>query len=84
MKKFKVDFQQGCKGDHLGFPIGMILAIFIYKSPLCFRLSFKSVGLSVQENKRKIDIQVGHHDGHLGFLIGTISAIFDLQVTPML
>ena len=24
----KIDFQDGCHGGHLGFPIGMILAIF--------------------------------------------------------
>ena len=24
----KIDFQEGCRGGHLGFPIGMILAIF--------------------------------------------------------
>ena len=27
-KKQKIDFQDGCHGGHLGFPIGMILAIF--------------------------------------------------------
>ena len=27
-KKFKIDFQDGNCGDHLVFPIGMILAIF--------------------------------------------------------
>ena len=27
-KKFKIDFQHGCKGDHLGFPIRMTSAIF--------------------------------------------------------
>ena len=27
-KKRKIDFQDGCHGGHLGFPIGMILAIF--------------------------------------------------------
>ena len=27
-KKQKIDFQDGSHGDHLGFPIGMILAIF--------------------------------------------------------
>ena len=26
-KKRKIDFQDGCHGSHLGFPIGMILAI---------------------------------------------------------
>ena len=27
-KKRKIDFQDGCHGGHLGFLIGMILAIF--------------------------------------------------------
>ena len=27
-KKRKIDFHDGCHGGHLGFPIGMILAIF--------------------------------------------------------
>ena len=27
-EKQKIDFQDGCHGDHLGFPIGTILAIF--------------------------------------------------------
>ena len=26
--ELKIDFQDGCHGGHLGFPIGMILAIF--------------------------------------------------------
>ena len=79
-----IDFQDGCHGSHLGFPIGKILAIFIYKSPQCFLASLESNGLSVQEKKRKIDFQDGHHGGQLEFLIGMILAIFDLQVTPML
>ena len=77
----EIRFQVGCHDGHLGFPIGSILSIFIYKSPRCFIPSFESIGLSVQEKKRKIDFQDGRH---LGFLIGTILAIFDLHVTPML
>ena len=48
---------------------------FIYKSPRCFLLSFKSVSLSVQEKKGKIDFQDGHHGSHLGF--PTMAAILD-------
>ena len=66
---------------HLGFPIGTILAIFIYKSPRCFLSSFMPIGLSVQEKKRKIDSQDSSHGGHLEFPIRTI---LDLQVTLML
>ena len=43
----KIDFQ----GGHLGFPIGMILAVLIYMSPQCFLPNFKSVGLSMQKKK---------------------------------
>ena len=32
-KKRKIDFQDGGHGSHLGFQIGMILAILIYRSP---------------------------------------------------
>ena len=85
-KKRKINFQDGCHGGHLGFPIGTILANFdfSYKSPRCLLVSLESIGLSVPEEKRKIDFQDGSHGGHLGFPIGTILAIFDLQVTPML
>ena len=33
-KKQKIDFQDGCHGGHLGFPIGTNLSIFIDKSLL--------------------------------------------------
>ena len=78
-KEAKIDFQDGCHGGHLGFPIGTILAIFDLHVTRCFLASLESIGLSVQEKKRKIDFQDG---GHLAFPIGTILAIFDLQVTP--
>ena len=45
----KIDFQNGSRGSHLGFPIGTILAIF----DLQVTPSFKSIGLSVHEKKRK-------------------------------
>ena len=74
----KKDFQDGCHGGQLGFPIRTILAILIYKSPRYFQPSFKSIGLLFQENKRKIDFQDG---GHFGF---SILATFDIQAIPML
>ena len=80
-KKRIIDFQDGCHGGHLGFPISMILAIFDLQVTRCFLASLESIGLSVQEKKRKIDFQDG---GDLGFLINMILASFDLQVTPML
>ena len=40
----KIDFQDGCHGGHLGFPIGTILAIFYLKVtpmlPSKFRLNW--------------------------------------------
>ena len=79
-------FQDGCHGGHLGFPIGMILAIFdLQVTPMLpsFLASLESIGLSVQK-KRKIDFQDGRHGGHLGLPISMILAIFVLQVTLML
>ena len=53
----------------LDFRSERLKLFFIYKSPSCFLLSFKSIG---------------PHGGHLGFPIGMILTGFDLQVTPML
>ena len=85
-KKQEIDFQDGCHGSHLGFPIGMILVIFdLQVTPMLpSKFGVNWPFISVQEKKWKIDFQDGHHGSHLGFLIGTILAIFDLQVTPML
>ena len=81
----KIDFQDGCHGGHLGYPIGTILAIFdLQVTPMSPTKFVESIGLSVQEKKLNIDFQDGGHGGHLGFLIRTILAIFDLQVTLML
>ena len=79
-RRSKTDFHDGRHGGHLGFLIGMFLAIFDLSVSQCFLPSFNPTGLLVQE-KRKIDFQDG---GHLRFLIGTILAIFNLQVIPML
>ena len=79
--KRKIDFQDG---GHLGFSIGMILAIFDLQVTPMLPSKFEVNWPSVQEKKRKIDFQDGGHGGHLGFLIGKILAIFDLQVTTML
>ena len=56
-EKFKIDFQDGCRGGHLGFPIQTILAIFDLQVALIFPTKFQTIGLSVQ--KRKIDFQDG-------------------------
>ena len=80
-KRKKIDFQDG-RGGHLGFPIGTILAIFLFSShpmlPTKFRVNWPFG--SGEEAKKKIDFQDGR-GGHLGFPIGTILAFFDLQVT---
>ena len=70
-KKRKIDFQDGGHGGHLGFPIGMILAIFDLQVTPMLPTKYQ-------------DFQDGCHGAHPGFTIGTILAIFDLQVTPML
>ena len=80
----KNNFQDGCHGCHLGFPIGTILAIFDLQITPMLHSKFGANWLSVQKKKRKIDFQDGCQGCHLGFPIGTILGIFDLQVTPML
>ena len=79
-KKQKIDFQEGCHGAHLGFPILKILAIFDLQVTWCFLPNLESIGLLAQEKKRKIDC----HCGHFGLPIGTNLATFNLQVTPVL
>ena len=61
---------------NLGFPIGIILAIFYLQVTSRFLPSFESIGLSVQEKKRKMHYQDDGRCGHLGFPIETILAIF--------
>ena len=78
---FKIDFQHGSYGDHLGFLIRMMLAIFdLQVTPILNLSSFKSFRLSVHEKKFKTDFRDGDCGGHLRFLIRTILAIFDLQI----
>ena len=48
----------------------------MYKSPLCFLPSFKSVGLSIQEKKQQRDFQDGGHSPYLRFFIRTKLAFF--------
>ena len=50
----KIDFQDGCHSGHLGFPIETILAISDLQVTPMLPISFKSIGLSVQEKKWKI------------------------------
>ena len=74
------DFQDGGCDSHLGFPIGMILAIFDPQIAPILPTKFQSIGLSVLEKKHKIDFLDGCH---LGFPIRKMLAIFDLQVSSL-
>ena len=82
--KAKIDFQDGCHGGYLGFPIGLILAIFDLQDTPMLPTNLESISILVQVKKRKMDFQDGRHGGYLGFPTGTILASFDLQVTQML
>ena len=60
--KFKIDFQDGYCGGHLGCPIGTILAIYLKLTPILptnFLPRFELVGILVLQNKFKIDFQDG-------------------------
>ena len=46
-KRLELDFQDSGHGGHLGFSIGTILAILIYREPQNFLPSFESIGLLV-------------------------------------
>ena len=73
----KIDFQDGCHGGHLGFPIGTILAISDLQVTPMLPSKF-----GVNRFKRRSEKYISFH--FLGFLIGTMLVIFYLQVTPML
>ena len=65
----KLDFQDGYCGNHLGFQIGTVLAIFYLQVT---KPSFKSTGILVKEKKFKLDFQDDGHGGHLRFPNRTI------------
>ena len=68
-KKGKIDFQDG---HHHGFPIGMILAIFISPSHPHASYQFSNqLALWFRKISKK-EFQDGHHGRHLGFPIQTI------------
>ena len=74
----KIDFQDGCHGGHLQFPIGTILAIF---DPQVTPMLPSKLGVNWpfgSGKEAKIDFQDGGNDGHLRFPIGMILAIFYL------
>ena len=85
-KKFKIDFQDGNCGNHLGFPIGTILAILdlpvIPALPTKFRVNwpFRSGAEAINRFSR----WPPWLPYWIGFLIRTILAIFNLQIIPKL
>ena len=79
--KRKIAFQDG---NHLGFRIETILAIFDLQVTPMLPIKFQVNWPFGSGEAAKIDFQDCRHCGHLGFPIGTILAIFYLQVTPML
>ena len=68
-KKRKMDFQDGSHGCHLGYPIGMILAILNLQVPLMLPTKIKV-------NWQKIDVQ------DVATSIGMILAIFFICKSP--
>ena len=66
-KKRKIDFHDGRRRDHLGFPIGIILAIFYLKDALIlstkFRVNLHACSGELQ-NRLK---EGGQEDSHLRF-----------------
>ena len=77
-KKFKIDFQHGRYGNHLGFLIRMTLAFFDLQVTLS---NFELMGLSIQGKKFKIYFQDATVAAILYFQSERFLAIFDLQVT---
>ena len=78
-KKFKIDFQDGGYGGHLGFPIRMILAIFLSASHPDISYQVSSLLAFRFRSRTKQIFKMATMDGHLGFPIGRILAIFDLH-----
>ena len=67
-EKFKISFQDGGRGSHLGFSIGTILAIFdqqlSYPDTNSYQVPSQLIGLSVQK-KFEIFFQDGGRGSHL-------------------
>ena len=55
-------------GNHLRFPIRMILATVDLQVTSILPMNFESIALSVQEKKFKTDFQDGHHGPNVDFL----------------
>ena len=83
-KQFKIDFQDGNCGGHIGFPIRTILAIFDLQVTLMTLTKFQVNWPFHSGEEAKNRFSRWLPLSHLGFPIGMILAIFDLPVTPML
>ena len=80
----KIDFQDGCHGGQLGFPISTILAVFDLQVTPMLPSNFGVNWHFGSGEEAKNRFSRCCHGGHLGFLIGRNLAIFNLQVTLML
>ena len=85
--KFQVNWPFGSGGrqkrfsrwlpfSHLGFPIGLILAIFDLQVTLMLPAKFQVNRPFASGEKQKIDFQDGDHRGHLGFPTKMIFSYF--------
>ena len=74
-------FKMAAIAATLDFWLERFKLFLIYKSPLCFLPSFKSTGLSVQEEKQKMDFNLATMGTSLDF---RLELFMDLQVTLML
>ena len=83
-KKRKIDFQDGGHGGHLGFLIGMILAIFDLQVTLMLPSKFRVKWPFSSGEEAKNRFKMAAMAAILVFRVGTILPIFDLQVTLML
>ena len=79
-KKFKIDFQDDRRGDHLGLQIKTIVIIFYLHVTSILHIRFRIS--SVQEKTFKIGFQIGR-GGYLGFQIRTILDVFLSKSHPI-
>ena len=66
-KQLNIEFQDCGHGGHLGFQIGMILAIFDLQVTQMLPTKFRVNWLLGLGEEAKIDFQDSRHGGHLGF-----------------
>ena len=77
------EFQDGCRGGHLGYWNGTILAILnLYVAPMPPIKFWLNLTYGLEGNVLE-EFQDGHHGDHLGYLNRTILAILNFCVTVM-